>query len=216
MNRDDYSLRQDTANAAYRVLYRDWVKGLNTVQRAELTRLGVLAPDSSSQVYKVDCDPEEVWKAQVTVDLTELDGLPEKLAERFGIPLETAQKLARWHGLVLSSEAQRYRAFLFQRLIAGFLQAKNPKLAAAGLAFAAELNALNGLGSQAEYARKIGLSRQALSKTTKFWQTELELETSVFQKSEKACGEYARNSLTNHWRKRKYGKGKNYEGFAGA
>jgi hypothetical protein len=206
--KDEYSIvRQDAANAKYRAEYAKWLAGLNTAQRAELKRLGVFSADTSNQVYKVDCDPEAVGHRWITMDLAGLDGLPEKLAERFGLSLEKARGLVRWHGEILASEVERHRSFLFQRLIAGFLQTKNPKLAAAGLAFAAELNALNGLGSQAEYARQIGLSRAALSKMTKYWQDELNLKPSAFQKSEQACITYAEKGKSDHWRRRKFAAG---------
>ena len=79
--------------------------------------------------------------------------------------------------------------------------ATNAKISAAGLAFATNLDALNGL-NQSEFAKQNNTSRQNISKATKQWQTRLGIKPSVHQKSEDACKTYATTTKNNHWRNR--------------
>ena len=88
-------------------------------------------------------------------------------------------------------------------VVGGLLASKNVRIASAGLAFASSMASANGLGSQAEYSRRIGVSRTIISKSVIAWQRQLNLHTSPFQKSEAACATYSQVAKDHHWRTQK-------------
>jgi hypothetical protein len=130
------------------------------------------------------------------------DSLHENLAEQFKIPVAIAKKIAAWHLAVVEREGEERKAAVVARIAGAFLNASNVKLTSAGLAYAAGLNSLNGLGTMAEYAASIGVSRQAVSKVAKQWQEELSLPNSSHMRDEEACKTYSAVQKTNHWRKK--------------
>lgn len=92
-----------------------------------------------------------------------------------------------------------------QKIVGVFLSTPNAKVSAGGLAFAAGLSALNGLNSQTAYAKRIGLTKSAISKSVRFWKHLLDLPENPHMKTEKACSSYSSAQTQNHWRNKKYG-----------
>lgn len=208
---DPYASRQMVANAEHRQDFATWFSSLPEDQKEALRRQKIDSGGASYTVFKTDVGDmnlEESSAASVSIDMGTLDPLHAQLMERYSIPESVARAIALWHMSEVEREAISYKAFLLQRLIGGFLLADNPKLSAAGLAYAAGLATLNGMGSQAKYARLIGVTRAAVSKMTKFWSRQLELRPSSFMKSAEACEKYAQIGKTKHWRNKKYERGK--------
>jgi hypothetical protein len=131
------------------------------------------------------------------------DSEAEELADMFSLSISQATRLLAWHHAEIESATRREKANYLQIIVGGLLASKNPKLNSAGLAFAANLAALNGLPCQREYARQNHISASAISKVVRSWQRSLDLNPSAHQKSEHACKVYAHVGKTRHWRNKK-------------
>jgi hypothetical protein len=141
--------------------------------------------------------------ARTEIDFAAVIDTPiEELAEQFGITINQARRLLLWHRAEVGMAIQQAQAHYLQIIVGGLLSAKNPKLSAAGLAFAGDLAALNGLHCQRDYAKQLHVSPSAISKVVKAWQRALGLRPSTHQKSEAACKTYSASGKANHWRNR--------------
>ena len=165
---------------------------------------GGIAGEESQTANQHTLDMGDLPSASCRVDMAaETDTFGETLAESLGIDVEKANHLALWLEEEIEQRALSFRARDLNRISGVFIDSKNPKLFSAGLAFAANLASLNGLGTQAEYARRLGLTRAAMSKATKFWQRFLGLPPSPHMKSSQACEHYRKKAREDHWRRRK-------------
>lgn len=99
---------------------------------------------------------------------------PECLAGALGVSLEKGGKILDWHNKAAARSAEKIKMRAIIRIAGVFLDCANTRLAAAGLAFAADVALQNGLGSLQDYATSIEVSRAAICKSVKFWQRELE------------------------------------------
>jgi len=186
--------------------HRAWIPTLTPAAIKLLARSGSHEePQDDSEVgghspYATS-DIADSPSARVDVDFAaSIDTPDQELAEQFGITPSQAKSILHWHNKELSRAIERHEGHFLGIIVGGLLSSKNPKLASAGLAFAAGLDALNGLGCQSEYARKTGLSASAVSKVVKAWQRSLNLRPSAHQKSEQACLTYAEVGKKRHWR----------------
>ena len=206
MSYQDHAQRlQKQAEEAHRL----WINTLTDEQLEEAIKHGVIeAPKDSHRVgghspnQQKDLAESPRCKTESNI-AEELDTLPSIIADKFQTSLETATEIATWHEAIVEQTAQQHQAQIIQHIIAGLLSTRNPKLAAAGIAFATELDALNGL-NQAEFARENNITRSAVSKCTVYWQRVLGVDPSVHQKSSEACAVYKRNATNDHWRNKKY------------
>jgi hypothetical protein len=186
-----------------------WLSTLTEEQYAQALEYGVIDPPKDS--HKVGGhspdqkkDLAESPRASVEIDIaSEIDALPQRIADKFTISLKASEEIAQWHIAIIERASNQHQAEIIQNIVAGLLSAKNPKLAAAGIAFATKLDALNGL-NQVQFAKENNISRQAVSKCTKHWQKILGVRPSAHQKSEGACDSYRKSSLSSHWRKKKF------------
>lgn len=207
----DYTAHAARQQKAAQEAHAKWLQGLSAEQVANLKRLGVFdAPSDSHEVGGhapgQTADMAESSMARVESDVAEeIDAKSEAggIADEFGVSLQTAQRILAWHkgqikGALLSREAD-----LLSVVVGGLLATKNIKISAAALAFASNMAAVNGLGCQSEYARKLGVSRTILSRAVVAWGRQLGLHPSAHQKSEKACATYSEVGKTNHWRRTK-------------
>ena len=205
-NERDYREKQSLYLRHYVSDFDDWYKSLTPAQRRCLNARGIEGAlvEGAGRAGR-DEDAASLPAASFSEDLgARIDTLADEIAEKFGIAERTAVPLAGFLARAIEREALVYKAMLFQKVCGEFLNAKNPKLLAAGLAFAANLAALNGLKSQRDYARRIHVTPAALSKVTKKWQRELGLTTSAHMKNEAACQSYSKiQSGDRHWRKQK-------------
>ena len=192
-------------NLVYLIAYEEFEKNLSPEERqiAGLAAAPLLENPVAHGISPI-CDLSESAVSVTPVDMAQAcDTLEEVLAEQFDVPIEVARRIARWHTSVVERESDERKATVIARIAGTFLSTGNAKLTSAGLAYAVGLDALNGLGSMAEYAAKIGVSRQAVSKVAKQWQQELSLPASVHMRDDEACETYSEVQTTNHWRKQK-------------
>jgi len=124
----------------------------------------------------------------------QLDTLAEALAERFGVPLPTAQQFVAWH----KSELRRLtleRLLEVLAQIAGVLmwRCKNHEARAWGFAFALGMaHRNNGVRDMSHLARKLNCTVALISHYKRHWDRLLPPDVRVYGKSAQACGAY-------HW-----------------
>jgi hypothetical protein len=121
----------------------------------------------------------------------------------------STEKLEAYIEMRVAKEVEIRVAHNIQQIVGVFLSASNAKISAAGLAFAAGLSALNGLQSQTHFARLIGVSKGAISKSTRFWKVLLDLPANQHMKTDDACESYSEAQKKSHWRNRPYGTDSN-------
>lgn len=206
---EDYHSHRRRLHETATTTHREWVAGLDAKQRKKLQDLGVLEPaDDSPEVgghspYQVN-DVADTPLASIDPDIAkEVDDAISQLADDFKVPLETARALFSWHAEQTAAAVREHEGDLLSIVIGGLISSQNIRISAGALAFATELDALNGIGSQAAYARKLGVTRSALSKAVKGWRRSLGLRRNAHQKSAAACESYSENGKNNHWRKQK-------------
>ena len=201
-------------HARAQAAHKAWIPTLTPAALKLLAKTGANeTPQDDSEVgghspYATS-DIADSPSARVYVDFAaSIDTPDQELAEQFGINPTQARSILEWHDRELAIAIERHEGHFLGIIVGGLLSSKNPKLASAGLAFAAGLDALNGLGCQREYARKTGLSASAISKVVKAWQRSLNLRPSAHQKSEQACLTYAEVGKKRHWRTQTLSEGK--------
>jgi hypothetical protein len=209
MSESDYQSHASKLATKARLEHQKWVAGLTPKQRAKLASLGVLdAADDSHEVGghapTQTADIAESPLASFELDMAgELDGKAGPIADVFGIPLPLARRILAWHVQETAAALRTHEADMLGIVVGGLLASNNVQIAAAGLAFATGMDAANNLGTQAKYARKLGVSRTILSKSVKGWKRQFGLRTSHHQKSEAACATYSAVTKERHWRKAK-------------
>lgn len=204
-----YEAHRDRLQREATLTHSRWVAGLSEQQREKLRKLGVLEPaqdrsDVGGHSPHQPGDLADTPLARVDVDVAaELDSEVDQLAEAFDLPLPLARKLHAWMATRIEQAVLSREGELVAIVIGGLLGSKNIRLAAGGLAFAFELDAVNNLGCQADFARDLGVSRQAVCKVVKAWARDLKLHPGAFQKSREASETYSRIGRERHWRSTK-------------
>ena len=217
----DYTQTQNRRDAEHSEAYRKWYAMLSPEEKktlakgdAHLTgsaRLNLPYVQNPKKARR-DNDPDRQEseerasenRASYSPDISaSVDTLADQLAERFGVSGDTAKRIVAWHNEAVEREAITYKAFLFQRVIAGFIEPGNLRVRAGALAFAAGLDALNGLGSLREFSKKVGVSPAIVSRVKLWWQKELNLSPSPHGKSEQARANYSTAQKEKHWRNKK-------------
>jgi hypothetical protein len=202
----DYYDHVDREQVRYVAEFEAFWGRLTPKQRKVLHERGVSGPviEFSSNA-ELDRDLAEKPVASYSEDLVEkLDKFSDQITEKFALPGAIAIPLACFLIHMIEQQSIAYKAWLFGKVCGVMLNAKNAKLAAAGLAFASNLASLNELGSMREYAKKNNLSPEAVSKVKRKWQAELQLPDSPHSKDAEARANYsAVQSTDRHWRKTK-------------
>lgn len=181
---DDYDRRRRALNAQYSEFYLQWWNSLSAEEKTKAREMGVDAPlvDTdrvSGHAPGEDRDAAESNRAQVGFVFAAEAGARTPSAEPTYDGLVTIQRVC---GMLISEE--------------------NPKISVAALAFALNLDALNGLGSLREYAAKIGVSPEALSKKKREWEAELNIPPNAFSKTATAKAALSVAQQTKHWKKK--------------
>lgn len=205
--RKSYEDHRARSENDYAETFALWFEGLTPAELAFLRRNSIEGAELEGRASgtAVEQDAAGISASRVMIDLPrQVDTLADEFREKFEMDQEAALPLAAWSIHEIERRALQYKSRLLSKLVGGLIDAENPKLMVAGLAFAAGLDALNGLGTQREYARKIHVTPAALSKVVKLWQLALEMTTSAHQKSAASCKTYSEvQSGGAHWRRQK-------------
>lgn len=137
-------------------------------------------------------------------DFTKLDALEMQLAESFDLDPVKAAGIARWHRQMLTQVKAGTSATDLSRLAGALIREDNPKVAVAGLAFALNMAALNGLGSIRDYAKRIYVSPEAISKKKRQWERELDLQPGPHGKTAKSRRALSVAQQEKHKSKKKF------------
>jgi hypothetical protein len=180
-----YERWQDIANKAYSEEYKQWVASLLPTERARLRKAGLIEPLTGYHVggHSPDSKGDIAESSRASCVDPEINDSPESSSD----------------DTITAQEA-------ISRIVAFLIAAPNVKIAAYALAFAANLNALNGLGTQGEAAQKLLVSPTILSRRIEEARLLLNLPRSSHQKGDAARESAKRATSTNHWRKRKVKK----------
>jgi hypothetical protein len=209
MSSSDYESHATRLQKRAEAQHREWVASLTPEVRKNLEKLGVLEPpDDSHEVGgHSPFQPSDVAEsplARIDVDFASTaDGVEGEISDLFKVSLPKAKAILAWHTAEMEASRQANEADLLSVVVGGLLASDNIRISAAGLAFASNMDAANGLGNQARYARSLGVSRSILSKSVKAWRRQLNLRPSPWQKSDEACATYSQVAKNSHWRKAK-------------
>jgi hypothetical protein len=131
----------------------------------------------------------------------EIDTLPEKLAEKFGVPLPVAKAFAAWHSAEVKHAEQFTQARTLTRSVEFLMGESNAKLAAVAIAFAGGLDCANA-STMASVADRLCLTRAAISKRVNRACDTLQLPRSRYMKSASAREAYRKRASEVHRRNR--------------
>lgn len=200
------SHRRKQADEA-RKAHAEWVANLSGPERARLKSADLLdySDDDGDVGGHSPWSPGDIADSDLASYIPDdpTDSPEAEIADAFGIPIETARRILEWHREKVADAIRGQLAHQLSLIVGGLLSSRNAKLSAAGLAFAANLAALNGLGCQRTFAKRIRVSPQAVSKVVGAWRDMLHLKPSVHQKSEEARKAYSAKGFQDHWRHRK-------------
>jgi hypothetical protein len=183
------------------IAQKEFDEWINTLSESEKAAALHLRPCDEVTASGATFDSDPASYAIATESEFQEDPLDE-LREEFDVNKDTALRIMAWHKAQLRNEQISTQANTLESIIGALLSSKNPKMAAASLAFAAGLHTLHDIHSQAEYATKIGLSRQAVNKSVRAWKRLLNLNPSAFLKSEAAHTKLLKRNEIPHWRKK--------------
>lgn len=201
-------------NTEYLMQYEEFEKSLSPEERRRLA--GASVPELPSfqargrgrrEVIGISRDAAESSAASFTHDFSEdIDSAADEIREKF-LPLspKLAREIALWHEERLIQESEKRKAGVIITIAGAFLGGSNVKLLAAGLAYATDLAITSGMGTMQAWAVKTGLSKQAISKSAKWWKKALGLPGGSHMRDEETCASYSRAQIDNHWRNTRYG-----------
>lgn len=218
MSHDDSRSRmQAEAQAAWKA----WWNGMSKAEQQELVRNGTVSikngrPELLRDSHKVaghapheERDAAEHSSHSEGFNYSKLDALETQLAQAFDLDDETATRIARWHRQMLQRARSSTSATDLSRLAGPLIREDNPKVAVAGLAFALNMATLNGMGSIRDYAKRINVSPEAISKKKRQWERELDLPPGPHGKTHKSRRALSDSQKKNHKSKKKFTAPKN-------
>jgi hypothetical protein len=201
-------------NMDYLMQYEEFERSLTPEQRRALGSASVPElPNFQSrgrgrrEVIGISRDAAESSMASFTEDFPgAIDSAADEIRERF-LPLspKLAREIAVWHEERLIRESEKRKAGVIITIAGAFLGRSNVKLLAAGLAYATDLAITSGMGTMRAWALKTGLSKQAISKSAKWWKKALGLPGGSHMRDEETCASYSRAQSDKHWRNSRYG-----------
>jgi hypothetical protein len=201
------ALGRRTKEYQTKVVYLAFYYSSDPSTRKTLVENGLVDPQDDHGVVKSNRGEHDLAESNLlrTESVEAHDSEGDVIAEALDLSDDAAAQIRDWIEAKVAEETEKRVSASIQRIVSVFLSAPNVRIAAGGLAFAAQLSALNGIGTQTEYARKIGVSKGAISKSTRFWKELLNLPSNPHMKSDPACESYSKAQSTSHWRKKLYG-----------
>ncbi len=146
---------------------------------------------------------EEYLEAIPSSQLFDVDRDEWKLAEELNLGFEESLRVLQWHQKVVEREVEWAKSEQLTRVV-GFLikPCKNLRVIVRSLALATGLAELNGTHSQAEEARKLGVTRSLISYYVTAWADLLGIDVFNFRKSSSSRETYSA-AQKKAWAKRK-------------
>jgi hypothetical protein len=172
----DYTSRQRQHDAEYQREYDQWLDSLSEEELSELEKHGL---DHASI---------------------------EKVAHSVGREKDLGETAVQHSHRSIESDAPKDAKLLesIRLIVSTLISEVNLKVSICGLCFACGLSACSVWGSQANAAKAIGVSRQHLGKSTKFWQRTLDLPQNPYTSSKSKSAKLKKVQTENHWRRKKF------------
>jgi hypothetical protein len=185
----------------YETTYQQWVESLSPEERRKLEEAGCDTPyDDHNQVsghLGEDEDPASLAVGTVVEDRSISDWLADN-----SFPPHLADELIEQVQAHLEREQTMHYAQGLNRILGELLATPNVRLSCAGLCFALNLDAVNGLGTMAQAARQLCVTRASISKAAQRWRDLLgESHISPHLKSKEARAAYSISQKQKHWRR---------------
>ena len=196
--------------------WQDWWKSMSKKEQEALIKNGTVAlkngrPELLRDSFEVaghapheERDAADLPRHSEGFNFSKLDALETQLAETFDLEPDTATRIARWHRQMIRQAKSGTSVTDLSRLAGSLIREDNPKVAVAGLAFALNMDALNGLGSIRAYARLIHVSPEAISKKKRQWERELGLQPGPHGKTLASRRALSRSQQKNHKSRKKF------------
>ena len=135
-------------------------------------------------------------------DLTEIDTEVDLICEGFGVGPALARRIKDYKDAALAESVDWEVAQILSKVLSEFVKpCKNLRARVYGLMFAAGLDSVNSIHSQAEVARKIGCTRALISHYTIDWADKIRLGVFKFRKAESSRQTF-REAQLKAWEKR--------------
>lgn len=199
------SLEQFKIDVVYQIFYFAQPKQI----QKQLSRDGINGSAKCGQEsYKVESNQGDFDAADSKFASSSpeefVDNRVAEIAEKFDLAYEKAEEIRNWIDDQREKEITKGIVDRMKTLIAVILQEPNLRIAAGGLAFAADLASVNGLRSQRAFSFTIGCTPAAISKSVTKWRELLELPENNHMKSAKARIKYSHAQKENHWRNTRF------------
>lgn len=124
------------------------------------------------------------------------------LEEEHGIPEEKAEDLLDYVRDYVEEQQSMDYAQALNRIVGELLSSPNVRLACAGLCYALSLDSVNGLGTMAQCAKRLCVTRASISKAAQQWRELLgDSHVSPHLKSQEARAAYSQSQIRKHWRR---------------
>jgi hypothetical protein len=128
----------------------------------------------------------------------------ERICEEFGVGPALARRIKVYKDDALAEAIDWEVAQILSKVLSDFCRpCKNLRARVYGLIFAAGLDMVNGIHSQAEIAKQIGCTRALISHYTTQWADKIRLGVFKFRKAESSRPTF-RNAQLEAWKTRKY------------
>lgn len=135
-------------------------------------------------------------------DMSEIDTEVDLICEEMGVGPALARRIKDYKDSALSESVDWEVAQILSKVLSDFVRpCKNMHAKVYGLIFAAGLDELNGVHSQAEIARKIKCTRALISHYTTQWADKIRLGVFKFRKAERSRQTF-RDAQIKAWEKR--------------
>jgi len=197
---DSYIAKQDRRDREYVKAHREWIASLTPEEKERLMlEKGLLEPLVGHHVggHSPDAKGDIAESSRASAEDHHIGAEPELDHHHHHDQSQDDQPADPAHTSTVSAHEA------ISRIVGLLIAAPNVRLAAYALAFAANLDALNGLGTQGEAAKALGVSATILSRRIEEARLLLGLPRSPHQKGDPARLAAKQATRTNHWRTRK-------------
>lgn len=215
---EDFSAKQKTAAKSG---WLSFMASKTPEQLAELKRLGItgfaddhdhIGPPEDGPPAEVESWSSEYENLKVDVDFAaRCDTLADELLELYDPPRshddhhQQMREIAQMIEDRVAAEVERRKAEQLQTIAAFMIAPGNARKRALGLAYVANLDALNGIGSQEEAGKKTLSSRASINTEANKWRDLFGMPQNGHMKADAARGTYSQDkSSENHWRRKKF------------
>ena len=195
-----------SADSDYEANYRAWVESLPPEERVKLRDQGLEVPLNDHGRVSGHLGEEEDPGGLAVGTLEAPEDLGVWLTDT-EIPEDRACELVEHVRNHLERQQILGYSQALNRVIGELLASPNVRLSCVGLCFALGLDAVNGLGTMAQCAKGLCVTRASISKAAQEWRKLLgEHHISPHLKSKEAREAYSQAQLQKHWRRQTWKK----------